>query len=362
MFFSKEQPTGLIFNPEQDNDPRNLRWGDIMPLAGQNVPKEGDVEIGDWRLNQVRTTACTCHSTVYLYNQEKNVRLSPRFAFYKIKTDKKYPSSTLPHGAYMVDSLKLLVNEGICGYNFYPNEYTGSDEDYLHFPPSQLAEYDAANHKGGTYFYVTSGGSDEEKFDAIVSYLATSGKPCKVGMTWWKEYNNARNTGIVPNTKPSGTKTGHDMMAVAWREINGIPYLGFANSFGPTWGDRGRIWLPRGFNIQSAIGYLNNEETQQTGVQKPTEAIENRDVYLEKSKALALRNDIYAKLPLNVNEGAQNANNKARGIAGRMWLVLVQAVTYRKFTNTDVINFLYAQSREKKNTKAYSFDFTHNKK
>lgn len=355
----EEQTTGLIFNPEHDNDPRNIRWEDIMPLAGQEVPESGDVEKGNWTLNQVLTTACSCHSTVYKYNQEKEKRLSPRYAFYTIKTDSKYPSSQLPHGAYMVDSLKLLVNEGICSYELYPNMYEGSDADYLHFPPPYSAKEDAGKNKGGSYVYVVSTGDDATKFDAIRSYLATSGKSCKVGIVWRTSFNNARKTGLVPAEAATGNAVGHDMLAVAWKRINGQEYLGFRNSFGPTWGDAGRIWLPKGFfKIQSAITYLPPAEALE--IVKPV-VVENRDYFLEKSNAQKLRAAIYEKFPLAVATEAHDANYEARALMGRMWLVIVMAVTYFGFTNTDIINFLYARSRKKTDTKAYSLDLTKKK-
>jgi len=152
------------------------------------------------------------------------------------------------------------------------------------------------------------------------------------------------------------------MHCVAGKPINGHEYLGFRNSFGETWGDKGRIWLPKGFfKIQSAIAYLAPIDSVQNEIKKPEPVSVTRDYYLEKSKAQALRSACYEKFPLNVAQGSKDANNVARELMGRMWLILVPAVTYLGWTNTDIINYLYAHSRSKKDTKAYSFDLTKHK-
>lgn len=354
-----ENPTGLIFNPEQDNDPRNLRFEDIMPLSGMGeLPESGDVEKEHWTLNQQSSTSCTCHSTVHKLNQVLGKHLSPRYAFKKIKADPKYPSSQLPHGAYMVDSLKLQVNEGICGIEYCPNEAQSSDENYLRFEPSAQAERDAALNKGGSYIFTTSGADDLAKFDSIRSYMALTGRSCKVGIVWRTSFNLARKGGIVPASIASGNSAGHDMMAVAWKKIDGHEYIGFRNSWGETWGDKGRIWLPKGFfKIQSGMDYLPPESTAKIEIKKPTAVVLERDYNLEKSVADNLRKAIYKEFPLDVPGDAGRKNFDARSLMGRMWLELPMAVCYRHWTNTDIVNFLYARSRNMVNSPAYSLDF-----
>jgi hypothetical protein len=252
----------------------------------------------------------------------------------------------------MLDSIKLWIDGGLPSYDLCPNAGTDSDAAYLNFTPSVSLKADASLNKGGAYVYVATGNDNAFKCAQLIRYMHEQGKGVKVGLTWYGSFNQARKGGIVPVTPPSGSTGGHDMLCVAWREINGHQYLGFRNSWGETWGDKGRIWIPvahiRGI---TGIGVLPPEQV----VVPPK--VENRDYYLEVHKASDLRKVLYEKFPLDVNSKAQAAKTVARSWAGRNWLVLVQAVCYRGWSNTDVINFLYALSRGKKDTKAYSFDF-----
>ena len=347
----------MVVQPEADNDPRNLLYDDIAPMSGDDIPDSGDVEKGSWTLNQSRTTACTCHSTCYAINQVTGKKLSPRYVFRAIKTDTKYPSSGLEHGAYMLDSVKFAINEGITGYDICQNVSTESDEAYLKFTPTVSLVEDAKKNTGGAYVYVTSGKDDALKCAQIVRYLFEQQKPVKVGIQWRGSFNSARKDGIVPTTPPTGSIGGHDMLAVAWKKIGGKEYIGFRNSFGETWGDKGRIWIPRSIlKISSGIAFV---APIQISIPKPVDVV--RDIHLEKYKASELRKILYDKFPLNVEAGSQDANTVARALAGRMWLVLVQAICYRGWTTTDVINWAYSQSRNKKDSKAFIIDFTQQK-
>lgn len=363
MFFKKvEQPTGFVPNPEHDEDPRNLTYEEIAPFAGQDVPESGDVEVGDWTLDQGHSLSCTCHSTAYVANQIRGVKLSPRFAYHVIKTDPKYPSSKLNNGAYMLDSVKLLCDTGFPLYSMDVDQNTQSDESFIKYTPDPNEFVSAQRNKGGSYLFVATGSNDLDKFDQIVRYLNEQKQPVKVGMQWRGSFNEARKTGIVPTQMPTGSIAGHDMMAVAWKKINNHEYLGFRNSFGPTWGDKGRIWLPKGFfKIQTSIAYLAPEKALEVKIEPPVALPANRDYFLEKSCAQNLRKMLYDKFPINVAKGSQDANYRARALAGQNWLVLPTAVAYRGWTITDVTNWLYTRSRDLKKEPAYSFDFTKNK-
>src|SRR3990167_6732500 len=158
MWFKKDaEVTGMVPNLEADDDPRNLRYEDLMQMAGEvEMPESGDIENYDWTLNQNRTLSCTCHSTVHAINSMTGKKLSARYAYTKIKTDPKYPSSRLDHGAYMVDSLKLMANEGIPDYELAENVSMESDEAYTKLVVTDEMLKSAERNKGGQYIYVTS--------------------------------------------------------------------------------------------------------------------------------------------------------------------------------------------------------------
>lgn len=353
-FIKEEQLTGFVPNLEQDKDPRNVLYEDIAPFAGQTIPESGDVEKEPWTLNQGKSSSCTCQSTVNAYYQATGKKLSPRYAFHKIKTDPKYPSSQIGFGAYMVDSLNLLCKDGIDVFSDEDIQNAKSDDDYINYTPSTSA----LKNKGGLYIYTTSGADDLEKFDSIVRFMAEQKHPVKVGMQWRGSFNNARKTGIVPTEPATGSIAGHDMMAVAWKKINGHEYIGFRNSFSHSWGDKGRIWLPKGFfKIQTGIAYF----PPQTASEVKTEALslipKDYDRHLAKSKTAELRKLIYTNFPLDVAKGSQDANYAARSLAGKNWLTLWTAVCFRGWSIIDISNWLYAQSRNKTKEKAYNFDF-----
>lgn len=351
-FLRKEQPTGMIPDPQRDNDPRNLLYDDIAPMSGADVPVSGDVEKESWTLNQDHTTACTCHSTVHALFQVTGQKLSPRYAFREIKTNPKYPSSQLPNGAYMIDSVKFALNEGLPSYDICPNYGTESDAAYLNFAPTVSVTEDAKLNKGGAYVYVTSGNDNAFKCAQIRRYMHEQGKPVKVGITWHSSFNQARKGGVVPVTTPTGKTVGHDMLAVAWDVIGGHEYIGFRNSFGEKWGDKGRIWIPCSLlRISAGIAIIPPAQV----IVPPK--VENRDIHLETYNASKLRKVLYEKFPLEVAPDARAKNTIARSFAGKNWLVLVQAISYRGWSITDVINHAYALSRNKKESTAFRFDF-----
>jgi len=361
LFTPEPQTTGFVQNVEADNDPRNLRYDELAPLGAGEVPLEGNIEKGDWCLNQGKTSSCTCHSTVHAINQVTGWALSPRYAMTKIKNDPKYPSSRLDWGAYMVDSPKLQVNEGICVYEDAPNNDTHSDTAYQSLVITDVMEASARRHKGGAYIYVTTSAKNNlDRFDDIVRYLHEQKRPVKVGMEWRGSFNNARKTGVIPAAIPSGSSSGHDVLAVSWKRINGHEYLGVRNSFGPNWGDKGITWLPKGFvKISTAIAYLPPEVS--TDIVKPPVLDKPRNLHRERANAQELQAMIDVKFPLNVDAKNRELNAAAIALKARMWLVLVQAVCYRGWTYIDVVNYLYAQSRGRTTTKAYKLDFTKDK-
>jgi hypothetical protein len=359
LSFFEKHDFGFVPDPEQDRDPRNLLYEDLAPMGGEEtLPESVDIFPSPYtNLNQGRTAACTCFSFAHEYELQTGERISPRYAFTKIKTDSKYKSSELPWGAYMIDAIKLIVNEGIQLYNeAYDAKDTHSDAAFIKMPLESQRIV-----KGGSYLYVTNSNDNLERWKQICRFLAYEQRPVRIGMTWTKSMNNARNGGVVPAVTPTGSASGHAMTATAYKHINGELYVGCENSWGEGWGDKGRIWLPARFvKVSSGIAYLPPQKTVEKEIKKP-EPVVTRDVELEKLKAKELRKLIYEKFPM-VGKAEPNANNvAARSLAGRSWLLLVQAVTYRGWTYTDVINWLYAQSRGKKNTKAYSLDFTKHK-
>lgn len=348
---------GLVFDLEQDSDPRNLYWEELAPLGAVDevLHAKGGMPSEVLRnLNQGHTSACTCHAVVHAFSLLENIGLSARYAFWKIKTDQKYRSSELPYGAYMIDPIRLLINEGISTYDgAYDERDTKTDAAYIAKPVATDKLI-----KGGAYLYVTSAGTSDEKWRQLQRYLAYECSPVLIGVTWRTSFNNARKTGVVPAQEPTGKSVGHAMLATNYEYRTGELYFRCENSFGDTWGDKGAVWLPaRYVKLQSAIAYLPPDEVENIGIVKP-ESVEARNANLEKANADAIWKAVYDAFPRVGDVKADAANNAARSLYAKMKLLMVQAVTYRKYTPTDCVNFIYARTRSKTKTKAYNIDFT----
>ena len=360
MDMSKFQPTGMVPNEELDQDPRNLAY-DQMVVFGGEIPKQGEVygrlpEI----LNQNQSHSCTLHSTVGAVHQISGELLSPRYGYWRIKTDKKYPSSLLPYGAHMKDSVSVLINEGICDYELLPNENTDTEEGYLNVSDSNIMHENAKKNAGGTYLYATLAGGTTAIFDAVVKYMWEQKQPVKVGVRWYQEYNNARKGGVIPAVWATSQWAGHDMCAVEWKEINGEPYLGFLQSWGDKWGDEGKVWMPRNYSyFYSPIAVIPSLKAQDLEIKKPIPLAQSeRNKHKERANAQELTALTEVKFPKVGDPKANGQNAIARSIFGKEKLVFINAVCYLGWTFTDIINHLYARSRSKIDDKAFKLDFT----
>jgi len=365
IFRNQSGEHGFVINEEHDSDPRNLCYDEIS--SGENyvnIPSEGRVDHFKPKvvLNQDRTSSCTCHAAVHCQYQSHGKLVSPRHLYWRIKTDPKYPSSNLDYGAYLRDSMKAMVEEGGADYDLAPNAETHSEERYINlFTESLKIQKSAEKNIGGAYVYPTRAQNSDMIFDAIIKFMYEQKRPVQIGMKWYKEYNGYRKHGIVPVKWADGKWSGHAMTAVAWKKIDGHMYLGCLNSWGEGWGDNGMIWLPRTYaKIHSALAYLPPHKIEEVKVEIPDKKIEKKDrnIHKERASAQELKEMIDATFPDEGTEDTKRRNASARGIAGKKWLVLIQAVCYRDFTPRDVINFLWAQSREQEDKPAYHIDFT----
>ena len=348
----------MIPNEEMDSDPRNLAYDEMMAFGGE-IPTEGNVLARPQEiLDQGRTASCTCHSTVADIHQTTGKLLSPRWGYWKLKRDQKYASSRIPYGAYMKEAAQVAVHEGLADYEICPNERTGSDEEYLALKDTKMMHESAKRNVGGSYLYVTLGRGSVAIFDAVVRYLWEQKRPVKVGVRWYKEYNPFRSTGVLPAKKPTSAWTGHDMCAVAWKEINGEPYLGFIQSWGKNCGDKGMCWMPRNYSFfYSPISIIPSIKQVDLDIKKP---IWNnvRNLHKERANAQELTALVQIKFPRVGNLTSDTQNNIAQSIFGKEKLLFINAVSYLDWKFTDVINHLFARSRSKVEEDAYKLNFT----
>jgi hypothetical protein len=366
LFFRKKEKRGhgFVHNEEHDSDPRNLCYDEFAAGDYVNIPSEGNVANFKPRvtLNQNRTSSCTCHAVAHISHQTNGVLPSPRHLYWRIKTDPKYPSSNLDYGAYLRDSMNAMIDDGGADYNLAPNDDSHKEELYIgNFNETLKIRKSAEKNKGGAYVYATRSRNRAEIFDAIIKYMYEQKRPVQIGMRWYKEYNGYRKHGIVPARWAKGRWSGHAMAAVAWKKIDGHVYIGCMNSWGEYWGDKGMIWLPKTYaQIHTALSYLPPHKVKENKVEIPKK-VKKRNLYKERANAQELREMIEATFPDKGTADAKRRNAVARGVAGTKWLVIVPAVCYRGYTFKDVINHLWAQSRDMEDELAYNIDFNKNR-
>lgn len=347
---------GLRDNPEHENDPRNLLYQDFAPLgAAGERPDEFELELPEMILNQGRIPACVAHAVIHGLGVETGRQASPRHLWWKLKgPESKYPSKLLDYGAYIKDGVDALINEGASDYEFAPNLYTEDTSKYLKLEESFMMLQTEAKNKGGRYTFVTNGMMDNlTKMEEMLRFIWEQKKPVVFGVDWRGSFNAARKGGVIAASMPSGTSNGHAMLATGAKRINGHLYMTCVNSWGPGWGDKGRAYLPQGFaRLASGLGVIRGVE-----IPKPIEMPLVRNKFQEKADAERLKTIIYATFPLNVEASKRKMNEFARGFAFKNWLIICPGVTYKGWTDKDVINYLYSRSRDMVNEKAYNLDF-----
>lgn len=355
----QEQTTGMLPNRHLDEDPRNLSYAEMMVFGG-SIPDQGNVIARPIIFyNQGRSHSCTMQATVGAIHQTTGVELSQRWGYWKLKTDSKYASSELAYGAFMTEAAKVTVKEGLPNYHLLPNIHTESEEGYLNVTPTEEMHTSAKSNAGGTYLYATLDRGSTSIFDATVKYMHEQKRPVQVGARWHREYNRQRRGGIIPAVSPDSTWAGHDMPAVAWKMIGDEPYLGFIQSWGPSWGDYGMTWMPRNYSqFYSPLIIIPKIKEKDLKIEKYTDVvITEKNADKERVNARELTAMVAKKFPLDVPPAAQARNGVAREIFGRKKLLLTKSTSYLGWKFTDVINHLYAHSRGKTETNAYNLNF-----
>ena len=330
-FTKPDQPTGALFNEEDLNDPRNLAYDEInTPMAfGAGIPEEGDIRARRMEpFNQGRTSSCTCQGVAGAIFETEGKLVSPRYAYSRIKTDPAYPSSRIDYGGYMIDPIKLKIKEGICSYELLPNDNTTSDAAFITREINDVQRESAAKNKGGSYVYATTTRGSEAIFDATVRYMWEQKRPVVLGVTWkqrWDGYKQTRKTGVFPARLVEGPGTGHVILAVAWKTIDGEPYVGCVNSWGKWWGDNGMVWFPRNYTkFHSPIAYIPPIKEKDFKIEKDVDVeLPERNKHKERANAQELTALVDKKFPMDVGVTARTRNKVARDKFGREKLMLV---------------------------------------
>jgi hypothetical protein len=356
---------GLVENPMQDLDPRNVLYSEIAlgakAFEEEYKPRSLSLIRPPTVLNQGKSDTCVAFTGAHALGQINNKVYSPRFAWKTIKEDPAYASSQLSWGAYLADVAKFMQKHGMVTLDLLPNEPVDNQEAYRNFIKTPAMERAAEDNRIGGYAFVAQGNDDLAKFDAIVDYLARERRSMLGSVSWRTSFNKARKGGIVPAEAPTGKQVGHAMAIDGYTKINNHEYMEYCNSWGKEWGKGGKIFLPKGFyRITGGIGLMP------LVVQAPKKP-QVRNIAREQANAFDMRNWLYARFPerkdpvsgkVLFQTDADYRNAKIRGLAGTHWPVLVNAVSYLGYSHGDVYAWLEATVDGNKSARAFSFDFT----
>lgn len=164
----------------------------------------------------------------------KTVDLSEQYLYEECKKIDGFPneSGTTPRAAMIV-----LSKKGECEESYFPYE-----ERYPAVnPPKPGADANAELYKIATYASVDGG------IPGIKQALFQNGPISIAAQIYDSFYVSRDNGGFVP--APSGAlHGGHCMCAIGYDDdLTWNGYKGFLeirNSWGPTWGDQGNVWIP----------------------------------------------------------------------------------------------------------------------
>jgi len=303
-------------------DARDLRYEEIAGAPISVLPKKIRLPLGQKIKNQGRTSSCGVQASSLASGIQLLNQLSARYAFKIIKNDPAYPSSKLPWGQYTRDAAKIAV-AGICLESLAPEKNIHSDKAYLNFDIDSVMSLSASKNRADAYVRVDNQFGND--FNLVKRFIWEQKRPVIVAMPWYKSYNKAKKTGVLPS--PEGSSLGHIVVCIGWDNDDYI----MVNSFGDQWGTDGTFKMNKMLQTYDCWGIIKKDL-----VFIPGEKIIRRDIELEKKKAFGMQKFLYWKFA---------TYDRARGVAGKEWLLIVQAITYRGYSYVDVVNYCYAKSR-----------------
>lgn len=208
--------------------------------------------------------------------------------------------------------------------------------------PSQNALQRALTYKAkdSVQIIVTADGypTFKELKDALWKYET----PVAVAMYVPENFTPDRQ-GRIPPAK-GGYKYGHAVAMTGFDDDTG--YIEIINSWGKFWGDEGYGYIPYGYEPMFAGGWISIDLPNSWRDKQP-ESFDpvnkerygkQRDLNSEQRNAIMLQTAIY---------NAFAATDPARYVAGKNWILYVNACTYGGYSFTDIVNDCYSVSRGK---------------
>lgn len=214
------------------------------------------------------------------------------------------------------------------GY-FFENDYPEKGGDIYQIKDEY--KEDALVYKIKKSIMVDRG--SQNYFEGIKRVLYEFMTPVVIGVNLWENFKPDIKGRISHAKGKMGA--GHAMLAVGYDDNMG--WLEVLNSWGTRWGDHGFCYLPYGYPIFATAWTALDEKNVWNKPKIPV--VDHRDLAKEQRNAEILKEAIYKKFAVW---------DRARGMSGKLWFEMVNAMTYKGYTATDMINYLYFYSRNNK--------------
>ena len=321
MFFKQKQ-LGAV---RDKKDYRDLYYemiagGEWEDIIGQ-LPKSFKLNYDKhWRYNQGKTSACGSHGACGILNFKYQTKTSPRYLWKFVKR-----ISNLAWGSYTRDNVQGLVQFGSCTYDLAPNtnDNIKSDANYQDFAVNGSMQQEASKMR--CTGYVRANGLIGNNYDSIRKFIYETKSPVILSFPYYSSFNGTPDGGIFIRKANDKSFVGHIVLCKGWNEKGLI----LVDSFDRT------VTYPKEYMVWDAWGVLDFKAEKIKLPKKPA----NRNLKTEQTNALVLKTMIYKEFA---------STDKARITAFKHWFRLVNAVSYKGYTFTDLMNWIYFLDRKGK--------------
>lgn len=228
----EKRPLGALPSPQ---DQRDYTVAMFMPVA-ESFPAEYLVDRPPSIYDQGSTSMCVAFSLAALKEQHEyrersiQTRYSPGF-IYANRKETDYQGE----GMYAREALARLVQDGVCPYSDMP--ITSNYQSCRAWLEQKAAVREKAKPQR-ILSYVRAYNVADIK--TMLMEMGPVALTIAVYPSFWQPPN-----GIVPELQPGESIQGyHAMVIVGWKIVNGREYWVVHNSWGTSWGDRGRCYIP----------------------------------------------------------------------------------------------------------------------
>ncbi len=301
---------------------------DIFGVA-ENKPKTFSLRSKMPKVGTQLNSDCVGWSGAYLKEflemeeEKRYTDLSGQFIYAMAKKVDGYSEK----GTYISMSTYIPTKYGVCEEDMYREQDIKDDPKMPE--PTSFAKENALKYKSKESVFVDRG--LQETMQGITDALWTLKLPVVVGAEWFT-WNSKTGEVYMPKGTP---RFGHATAITGYDEESRT--IEFLNSWGKDWGDDGYGYFPYGYPLfascYTAVDLPNDW-------QKPKEeVIANRDLEKEQRNAILLKEMIYRSFA---------KHDRVRVLAAKFWFKLVNALTYKNYSLTDIRHYLYGLDRHGK--------------